>query len=134
MAGPQAQAEVLLTPTSILLTNVPYAPTQSLSEREQRILKNYGKLPFKGRIGQAKKQRTYFDSGDFALSAAHKVTDSGAIQTGTEHPVRETIPHPYVPVPHEIDKSPMKETAKSPLSQDWTEYDFRPASAGPGDD
>ncbi|KAL4790070.1 hypothetical protein BDV19DRAFT_394468 [Aspergillus venezuelensis] len=105
---------------------------RSLTSREERILKNYGKLPFKGRLGQAgiTQQRTYFDSGDFALSAAHRVTDSGAIQTGTEHPVRERISHPYVPVPHEVDKSPMKEMTKSPLAQDWTEYDF--GSVGKG--
>ncbi|KAL4964471.1 uncharacterized protein BDV14DRAFT_200753 [Aspergillus stella-maris] len=108
------------------------AQPESLTSREERILKNYGKLPFKGRLGQARitQQRTYFDSGDFALSAAHRVTDSGAIQTGTEHPVRETISHPYVPVPHEVDKSSMKEMTRSPLAQDWTEYDFGKVGAG----
>ncbi|KAL4950814.1 hypothetical protein BDW69DRAFT_186994 [Aspergillus filifer] len=111
------------------------AQPESLSSREERILKNYGKLPSKGRLGQARitPQRTYFDSGDFALSAAHRVTDSGAIQTGTEHPVRESISHPYVPVPHEIDKSPIKEMTKSPLSQDWADYGFGDVEEGAGE-
>ncbi|OJJ57969.1 hypothetical protein ASPSYDRAFT_45943 [Aspergillus sydowii CBS 593.65] len=95
-------------------------PSESLSERDKRILKAYGKLPRLGSLGQQK--RVYFDSGDFALSRAHKEADDGAIQTGTVHPVRESIPHPHVPIPHEINKSPSAEIAKSPLSKDWTEY------------
>lgn len=43
------------------------------------------------------KERTYFDSGDFALSAADRVTDNGAIYR--EHPHRESISHPYAPIP-----------------------------------
>lgn len=45
------------------------------------------------------KERTYFDSGDFALSAAHRVTDNGVIETGKAHPRRDSISHPYAPVP-----------------------------------
>jgi len=45
------------------------------------------------------KKRTYFDSGDFALCAAHQASDNGAIQTGRSHPHRESISHPYAPVP-----------------------------------
>ncbi|KAH2049104.1 hypothetical protein LV155_005385 [Aspergillus fumigatus] len=70
-----------------------------LSEREKHLLSIYGKLPHKGLLGAAAKHRTYFDSGDYALAAAHKVTDEGDIQTGTAHPLRESIPHPYAPVP-----------------------------------
>lgn len=44
-------------------------------------------------------ERTYFDSGDFALSAADRETDNGAIQTGKAHPHRESISHPYAPTP-----------------------------------
>jgi hypothetical protein len=44
------------------------------------------------------KERTYFDSGNFALSAADRVTDNGAIHTGREHPHRESISHPYAPI------------------------------------
>lgn len=46
------------------------------------------------------KERNYFDSGDFALAAGNRVTDNGAIQTGTAHPLRESISHPYAPVPN----------------------------------
>ncbi|KAH3507373.1 hypothetical protein KXV55_003827 [Aspergillus fumigatus] len=72
---------------------------EPLSEREKHLLSIYGKLPHKGLLGAAAKHRTYFDSGDYALAAAHKVTDEGDIQTGTAHPLRESIPHPYAPVP-----------------------------------
>ncbi|EAW24512.1 uncharacterized protein NFIA_040890 [Aspergillus fischeri NRRL 181] len=73
--------------------------TEPLSEREKHLLSIYGKLPHRGLLGPASKHRTYFDSGDYALAAAHKVTDEGDIQTGTAHPLRESIPHPYAPVP-----------------------------------
>lgn len=43
--------------------------------------------------------RKYFDSGDFALSAAHKPSDIGAIITGAGHPLRCDVPHPACPVP-----------------------------------
>ncbi|KAJ5749429.1 hypothetical protein N7533_006457 [Penicillium manginii] len=46
------------------------------------------------------KNRNYFDSGDLALSAAHQVTNEGAIQTGRVQPDRESISHPYSTVPH----------------------------------
>ncbi|CAK41099.1 uncharacterized protein An12g02590 [Aspergillus niger] len=74
-------------------------------------------------------KRTYFDSGDYALSAAHRVTDSGDIITGTAHPVRESISHPFAPVPSTgnagneanngifEDKSPITQTPRSPLSR-----------------
>jgi hypothetical protein len=45
------------------------------------------------------KERTYFDSGDFALSAGNCETDNGAIQTGKEHPHRDSISHPYAAIP-----------------------------------
>ncbi|RAQ74960.1 hypothetical protein COH20_012419 [Aspergillus flavus] len=45
-------------------------------------------------------ERRYFDSGDLALSAADRVTDNGAIQTGAAHPIRESISRPYAPVPN----------------------------------
>jgi len=44
-------------------------------------------------------QRTYFDSGDFALSTTDHETDSGAINTGRAHPQRDSISHPYAPIP-----------------------------------
>ncbi|KAL4766986.1 hypothetical protein BDW60DRAFT_220910 [Aspergillus nidulans var. acristatus] len=66
---------------------------ESLSS-EKRHFNKYGKLP----LGRRSKERTYFDSGDFALSAADRVTDNGAIHTGREHPHRESISHPYAPI------------------------------------
>ncbi|EYE90377.1 uncharacterized protein EURHEDRAFT_467222, partial [Aspergillus ruber CBS 135680] len=41
------------------------------------------------------KERKYFDSGDYALSAANRATDNSAIQTGTARPLRKRISHPY---------------------------------------
>jgi hypothetical protein len=47
------------------------------------------------------KERMYFDSSDFALSAAHpvtdRVTDLGTIQTDGAHPNRNNISHPSSP-------------------------------------
>ncbi|KAL4937826.1 hypothetical protein BDV06DRAFT_202201 [Aspergillus oleicola] len=74
--------------------------TKPLSERDKHILSIYGRVPSGGILGQQAKQRVYFDSGDLALSAAKRETDSGAIHTGTSHPVRESISHPYAPIPN----------------------------------
>lgn len=46
-----------------------------------------------------RKERTYFDSSDFAFSAAHRVTDLDAIQTGRAHLHRDNISHPSSPIP-----------------------------------
>lgn len=75
------------------------------------------------------KGRQYFDSGDYALSAASKADDSGLTQTGTAHPLRESISRPYAPVPTasniskdaykdiNVQKSPSPEIVESPLHQ-----------------
>ncbi|CEN61276.1 hypothetical protein ASPCAL07937 [Aspergillus calidoustus] len=73
--------------------------TKPLSERDKHILSIYGTVPSGGILGQHAK-RVYFDSGDYALSAAKRETDSGAIHTGTSHPVRGSISHPYAPIPN----------------------------------
>lgn len=44
-------------------------------------------------------RRQYFDSGDLALSQAHRSSNIGAVKTGGEHPLRENISHPFSPVP-----------------------------------
>ncbi|KAE8394145.1 hypothetical protein BDV23DRAFT_147952 [Aspergillus alliaceus] len=101
---------------------------QSPSEDDQRYLRLYGRLPERGRLlGQHFKERTYFDSGDLALSTADRVTDNGAIQTGTAHPMRDSISRPYAPVPNTSNvnedanrdligkKSPSPEMIGSPL-------------------
>lgn len=73
-----------------------------------------------------RKERTYFDSGDFALSAANRETDNGSIQTGRTHPYRDSISHPYAPIPaaSNVDKDANKDSyrksaspEKSPLLQ-----------------
>ncbi|KAF2184000.1 hypothetical protein K469DRAFT_581018, partial [Zopfia rhizophila CBS 207.26] len=50
-------------------------------------------------IQTSSQRRKYFDSGDFALSQAHREPNIGHIGTGTEHPLRGSIPHPSSPVP-----------------------------------
>ncbi|KAJ5161355.1 hypothetical protein N7492_006747 [Penicillium capsulatum] len=71
-----------------------------LSENEKRHFSTYEKRPPEDLLGrQSKKMRTYFDSGDFALSAAHRVTNNGSIQTGRDHPHRDSISNPFAPVP-----------------------------------
>ena len=67
-----------------------------------------------------RENRTYFDSGDLALSAAHKVTNEGAIQTGIAHPDRESISHPYSAVPN-----------TSNVDKDANEDLYRNKSLGP---
>ncbi|KAF2690750.1 Endosulfine-domain-containing protein [Lentithecium fluviatile CBS 122367] len=65
-----------------------------MSPDEARLFRLYGKLPNKKDLLQNKfKERKYFDSGDYALSKAGKVSDIGVTQIGREHPVPEKIPH-----------------------------------------
>ncbi|KAH8742895.1 hypothetical protein F5883DRAFT_375265, partial [Diaporthe sp. PMI_573] len=60
----------------------------------------YGKVPTTGGLLHRQLEgRKYFDSGDFALSQAHKPSNAGAIKTGSEHPLRDKISHPLSPVP-----------------------------------
>ncbi|PNP52097.1 hypothetical protein THARTR1_07306 [Trichoderma harzianum] len=42
-------------------------------------------------------KRTYFDSGDFALSKAREPSSMGSVTTGSQHPSREAISHPFRP-------------------------------------
>ncbi|KAK4031737.1 hypothetical protein C8A01DRAFT_21099 [Parachaetomium inaequale] len=71
--------------------------TESDKPHAQRL---YGKIPSKERLLHHQlDRRTYFDSGDFALSQAHKSSDIGAVATGSEHATRESVSHPSCPVP-----------------------------------
>jgi hypothetical protein len=65
-----------------------------------------------------RKERTYFDSGDYALSAADRVTDNGAIQTGKAHPHRDSISHPYAPIPaaSNVDKDAIEDLHRKSAS------------------
>ncbi|EAW15651.1 uncharacterized protein NFIA_049920 [Aspergillus fischeri NRRL 181] len=73
---------------------------ESPPKDEEGLLRAYGRLPQRGRLlDQQSKERKYFDSGDFALSTADRVTDIGAIHTGRAHPQRGSVSHPYAPVP-----------------------------------
>ncbi|RHZ73326.1 hypothetical protein CDV55_106899 [Aspergillus turcosus] len=73
---------------------------ESPSKDEEGLLRAYGRLPQRARfLDQQAKERKYFDSGDFALSTADRVTDIGAIHTGRAHPQRGSVSHPYAPVP-----------------------------------
>ncbi|BCS27317.1 uncharacterized protein APUU_60365S [Aspergillus puulaauensis] len=72
---------------------------ESMTKSEKYHFSKYGKLPSRGLLDKRSHERTYFDSGDFALSATDHMSDDGAIQTGTEHPHRDSISHPYAPIP-----------------------------------
>ncbi|XHG05973.1 hypothetical protein AWENTII_009187 [Aspergillus wentii] len=77
------------------------------SEDEKR-LRAYGRLPRRGELlGRHSKERTYFDSGDYALSATDKLTDVGAIHTGAAYPRRESISLPYAAVPNTSNAVPL---------------------------
>ncbi|KAJ5151540.1 Endosulphine, partial [Penicillium capsulatum] len=69
-----------------------------LSESEHRLLEKYGKLPYSGLLSHKSKEQIYFNSSDFALSAAKRKTNNGAIKTGRAYPHRESISHPYTPI------------------------------------
>ncbi|KAJ5335867.1 uncharacterized protein N7506_005803 [Penicillium brevicompactum] len=109
---------------------------QSLSESEKRHLSKYGKRPRGGLLGEKFKERTYFDSGDFAFSAAYRVTDLGAIQTGGAHLHRDNISHPSSPIPaagnvdkkanedlHRRDASPKRSLFHRQTNEDPTDED-----------
>lgn len=93
---------------------------KSLTEQNSRLLRLYGKLPARGDLlhyqldvyarytcqyvmhqltGTQSQGREYVDSGDYALSQAHKASDIGRIRTSTEHPLRGSISHPSSPFP-----------------------------------
>ncbi|KAB8075232.1 hypothetical protein BDV29DRAFT_155843 [Aspergillus leporis] len=61
---------------------------EPLSEQEKRLLSTYERLPREGLLRHEPEKRSYFDSGNFALSAANRATDDSIIQTGTAHPAR----------------------------------------------
>ncbi|KAF7587367.1 hypothetical protein BBP40_007355 [Aspergillus hancockii] len=98
---------------------------EPLSQREKNLFAKYGRLPRGAPLGQQPRKRTYFDSGDFALSATGRVTDDGAIRTGVAHPLRESISRPYAAVPsssnvqkdanngHQVKESPSPEINES---------------------
>ncbi|CAI7613880.1 unnamed protein product [Penicillium pancosmium] len=66
----------------------------------------YEKRPHGDLLGeQSKKNRTYFDSDDLALSTAPQVTNEGAIQTGRVQPDRKRISLPYSATQPPLDSS-----------------------------
>ncbi|KAL7789057.1 hypothetical protein V8C37DRAFT_221286 [Trichoderma ceciliae] len=76
------------------------------SDRAAHIQKVYGRLPSRGDLlGHQLERRTYFDSGDFALSKARKPSSIGNVITGSRHPCREGISHPFCSVPSQSNVS-----------------------------
>ncbi|KAH6622264.1 hypothetical protein C7974DRAFT_219244 [Boeremia exigua] len=74
--------------------------SEPLTKQDARLLRRYGKLPAReDLLNHQLERRKYFDSGDFALSHAHRVSDIGHIQTGIEHPLCGSISHPSSPAP-----------------------------------
>ncbi|CRK12757.1 hypothetical protein BN1723_007426 [Verticillium longisporum] len=73
--------------------------TKAPTEKEVRLRQKYGKLPTRTDLLHHQLERKYFDSGDFALTAAHKASNIGNIQSGKKHPLVENISHPSAPVP-----------------------------------
>jgi len=74
--------------------------SEHLTEQDARLLRHYGELPTStDLLDHQLERRKYFDSGDLALSHAHRVSDIGHIRTGTEHPVRKNISLPSSPIP-----------------------------------
>ncbi|KAL7937972.1 hypothetical protein V8C35DRAFT_290439 [Trichoderma chlorosporum] len=70
------------------------------SDRETHLRKIYGTVPNRGQLlDHQLEKRTFFDSGDFALSKAKRASSMGSVTTGSQHPSREGISHPFCPVP-----------------------------------
>lgn len=86
-----------------------------MNAQQSRGPKNKPPADRAGRVS-ATQGRKYFDSGDYALSQARKPSDAGAVTTGSEHPLRETIPHPLSPVPSSsnVDESANEQGEVSP--------------------
>ncbi|EXM12255.1 hypothetical protein V3481_017401 [Fusarium oxysporum f. sp. vasinfectum] len=77
----------------------------------ERLKEIYGKPPAQDLLHHQLDARKYFDSGDFALSLAHKSSNIGRIGTGSQHPRRERISGPSSPVPN---TSNVDESANQP--------------------
>ncbi|EMT68972.1 hypothetical protein NOF04DRAFT_1019295 [Fusarium oxysporum II5] len=74
-------------------------PTE-MDTDNKRLLNRYGILPKRGNLlNHQLEGRKYFDSGDFALSQAHRPSNIGNITTGREHPIRQDISEPSSSVP-----------------------------------
>ncbi|KAG8411597.1 hypothetical protein J3458_015658 [Metarhizium acridum] len=70
------------------------------NQEQQAVKRLYGIERSKPRLLHHQLQgRKYFDSGDFALSQAHRASNIGAVETGTEHPLRKDISHPSSAAP-----------------------------------
>ncbi|KAI6005363.1 camp-regulated phosphoprotein/endosulfine conserved region-domain-containing protein [Pisolithus marmoratus] len=72
----------------------------TLTEEEQKLFRLYGKLPSHKNVlsKMQKDHRKYFDSGDYALSKAGKVSQTAV---GTAIPSPENIPHASSPPTHQ---------------------------------
>ncbi|KAH7025187.1 uncharacterized protein B0I36DRAFT_332629 [Microdochium trichocladiopsis] len=96
------------------------------AEGDERLLNLYGKIPTRGDLLHHQLEgRKYFDSGDFALSQAHKCSNIGAVNTGSEHPFRKSISHPLSPVPT---SSNVDNDANQQLQGEMTTGESRSAS------
>ncbi|KAI6166802.1 camp-regulated phosphoprotein/endosulfine conserved region-domain-containing protein [Pisolithus thermaeus] len=97
----------------------------TLTEEEQKLFRLYGKLPTQKNIltKMQKDHRKYFDSGDYALSKAGKVSQTAV---GTAIPSPENIPHASTPTTHQgsLSISPTNSTStvwESSLAQSESE-------------
>ncbi|KAL6836499.1 hypothetical protein J3E69DRAFT_321748 [Trichoderma sp. SZMC 28015] len=68
------------------------------SDRETHLRDIYGIVPNRAQLlDHQLDRRTFFDSGDFALEKARKPSSMGSVTTGSQHPCREAISHPFCP-------------------------------------
>ncbi|KAF3072540.1 hypothetical protein CFAM422_005217 [Trichoderma lentiforme] len=68
------------------------------SDRETHLRDIYGIVPNRAQLlDHQLDKRTFFDSGDFALEKARKPSSMGSVTTGSQHPCREAISHPFCP-------------------------------------
>ncbi|KAJ5747740.1 camp-regulated phosphoprotein family protein Igo1 [Penicillium nucicola] len=66
---------------------------------QSKIASRYGIVPLREKLfPEESMNRTYFDSGEFALNNAHKSSEISP-SLGTKHPQRSNISHPFCAVP-----------------------------------
>ncbi|KAJ5648343.1 camp-regulated phosphoprotein family protein Igo1 [Penicillium lividum] len=65
-----------------------------------KAARRYGIIPLRDKLfSEESKQRTYFDSADFALKSDHRPSEIYNNDIGTKHPEHAHISHPFCAVP-----------------------------------
>ncbi|KAJ5764841.1 hypothetical protein N7520_004400 [Penicillium odoratum] len=99
-----------------------YSYPEPLSESEKKHFSKYGKTPGGVILSQKAKKQTQFDSGDFALSAAHRATYSDAVQIGEAHSNHGNVSHHYahIPTASNVEEDATRDTYRKSVNPEGT--------------